>query len=55
MTALLTTTFVGLLFFLVRSADLAITAGRSNDVLRAILYGIIAVLAIVVAVLLVVR
>lgn len=55
MTTLLTAAFVVLLFVLVRSADLAISAGRSNDVIRAILYGIVAALAIIVAVLSLVR
>jgi uncharacterized MnhB-related membrane protein len=41
--------FVVLLYVLLRSADIAITAGR-RDPLRAIIYGIVAILALVSAV-----
>lgn len=40
-------TFVLLLFLLVRSADLAITAAISHSVIRAIAYGIVALLALI--------
>jgi hypothetical protein len=39
------------LFVCVRSGDLAITAARVNDVIRAICYGIVALLALIALVL----
>lgn len=41
-----------LLFVLVRSADLAISAGIARDLIRTICYGIVAILALVAMVLL---
>lgn len=40
-----------LLFVLFRAGDLAISAGIARDTLRAVLYGIVAVLALIVLVL----
>jgi len=51
MAVLLQPPFIILLFVLVRSGDLAISAGISRDTIRAICYGIIAILALVVVVL----
>ena len=39
-------TFVLVLFVLVRCADIAIGAARGHDTLRAIVYGVVAVLAL---------
>ena len=47
MKALLTPIIVGLLFFCIRSADLAITYGAKSYV-RAIAYGVAALLALIV-------
>jgi hypothetical protein len=44
-------TGVLLLFLLVRAGDLAITAAQGRDTLRAICYGVVAVLALVVIIL----
>lgn len=42
--------FIVLLFVLVRAADLAIAAGIARNTIRAICYGIVAVLALIVVV-----
>jgi hypothetical protein len=47
MSTLIQPLFVVLLFVLVRSADIAITAGIARDTPRAIVYGIVAVLALI--------
>ena len=47
MRALITPLIVVLLFALVRSADLAIKAGVARDFIRAIAYGIVALLGLV--------
>jgi hypothetical protein len=39
--------FILLLFVLVRSGDLAISAAIARDIIRAVLYGIVAVLALI--------
>lgn len=44
---LLTLAIVTLLFILVRSSDLAISAGLARSYARAIAYGIVAVLALI--------
>lgn len=51
MPQLLIPRFIVLLFVLVRSADLAISAGVARETLRAIFYGIVAVLALIAVVL----
>ena len=51
MHALLQPLFIVLLFVLAYSADLAITNGIAHNTIRAIVYGIIAVLALIVVVL----
>lgn len=51
MSILLQPMFIATLFVLVRCVDIAISAGRSNDTIRAICYGIVAMLAIIVVVL----
>lgn len=47
MKTLLQPTIIFLLFILVRAGDLAISAARANDLIRAICYGIVAVLALI--------
>jgi hypothetical protein len=44
---LLAPTIILVLFICVRSGDIAITAARVNDVIRAICYGIVALLALI--------
>lgn len=44
-------TFIILLYALVRAADIAISAGVGRDYLRAIFYGIVAILALITVVL----
>lgn len=51
MAVLLQPPFIILLFVLVRSGDLAISAGIARDTIRAICYGFIAILALIVVVL----
>jgi hypothetical protein len=51
MSQLLAPTIILLLFICVRSGDIAITSARVNDVIRAICYGIVAVLALIALVL----
>jgi hypothetical protein len=46
MRALIQPTFVLVLFVLVRSADLAISAAIARSVIRAVAYGIVALLAL---------
>ena len=48
MRILFSLTAVALLFILVRSADLAISAALSRSIVRAIAYGIVALLALIV-------
>ena len=48
MHALLTIPVVTLLFVLVRSADLAISAALARSIIRAVAYGIVAILALIV-------
>lgn len=50
MHTLLQPLFILLLFVMVRSGDIAIGAVRTRDTLRAIVYGIVAILALVVLV-----
>jgi hypothetical protein len=45
-------TFVIVLFVVVRSADLAITYGMSRSWIRAICYGVVALLALIAAIML---
>lgn len=45
---LLTPLFVLALYVLVRSADIAISAGVARDTIRAVVYGIVAILALLV-------
>lgn len=40
-----------LLFVLVRAGDVAITSGQAHDVVRALCYGVVAILALIVLVL----
>lgn len=47
MRTLVTPLIVILLFVLVRAADLAINAGVARDILRAVIYGIVAILALI--------
>lgn len=47
MHTLIDPTFILVLFVLIRAGDIAITAGIARDTLRAILYGIVAILALV--------
>jgi hypothetical protein len=47
MNTLLQPLFIITLFVLVRSGDIAISAGQSRDTIRALLYGIVAILALV--------
>lgn len=49
MRVLFTLQAVALLFILVRSADLAISAGIARSYVRTIAYGIVAILALIVA------
>ncbi len=51
MKALLTAQMVVLLFVLVRSADLAITNALVRSIIRAVAYGIIAILALIAVIL----
>jgi hypothetical protein len=51
MSGLLQSTFILMLFVLVRSADIAISSGIARDTIRAIVYGIVAILALIVVVL----
>lgn len=51
MSILLNPTFILLLFITVRAGDIAISAGIARDTVRAILYGIVAVLALIATVL----
>lgn len=45
-------TFLFLLYITVRSGDIAISAGIARDTVRAIVYGVVAVLALIATVLL---
>jgi hypothetical protein len=47
MTTLIQSTFILLLFVLVRSADIAISSGIAHDTIRCIIYGIVAILALI--------
>ena len=46
MSVLIQPTFILILFVLVRSGDIAIGAARGHDTLRAIVYGVVALLAL---------
>ena len=47
MTSLLQSTIILLLFVLVRAGDVAITAAQVRDLLRAVCYGLVALLALI--------
>jgi hypothetical protein len=47
MSTLLQPQFIILLFVLVRSGDIAIGSARARDTIRALCYGIVAILAII--------
>lgn len=51
MHTLLTPLLIVLLYALVRAADIAISAGVARDTIRAVVYGIVAILALVALVL----
>lgn len=46
-------TFVLLLYVIVRCADIAITSGMTRQIVRAIVYGIVAILALVAIIILI--
>ena len=50
-----TLTIIALLFFCIRSGDIAIGAAIAKDVIRALLYGIVALLALIALVLSLIR
>lgn len=51
MTQFVAPTIILLVFICVRSGDIAITSARINDLIRAILYGLVALLALIALVL----